>query len=101
MFMMICTLDDTTKKVELESILNKNNGTKSLTWLLGYDGLSKIPNTNPVVGGSLSSLFSSKERKVAIATIKGQDNLSKIKKLLYSIKTNKSLCDYIIIPIER
>lgn len=67
--MVVCTINDESKKGLFENVLSLNKGIKELIWLTGQDGIKKEIRQIPMIGGSMSSFFQNTHKLMSFITL--------------------------------
>ncbi|GKX29764.1 hypothetical protein SH1V18_22440 [Vallitalea longa] len=89
MYLVLCTINDESKKNIFESVLTIENGVHSVLWLTVKDGLDKkIKKT--IIGGSISGLYENKYKQTCFITLE-----DKAYKEIYIKMQKLGLEDYI------
>lgn len=99
MFLLICMLEKGISKEKIDSIIACEKNVQIITWLNGENGKVKEVNDNPMIVGTLRSIFKCKEQDVLLAKIEGRKNVDLIIKYISDISRINRNLEYFVIPL--
>jgi hypothetical protein len=83
---LCCTTELSTYK-KLSNYFDSNKDIDDITWITGQDGKEKKVRTNPAVAGTLGSLFTCKDKYVALIMINKNESA---KNVLNTLKAKRN-----------
>jgi hypothetical protein len=86
-------------KAMVQEVVENKKQVKSLTWLTGENGKTKVLKETPMIGGSLKSLFNYEEQEVLLAKIDGRKNVDSILNHIKKIGVNDSELDCFVVSL--
>ncbi|GMQ59174.1 hypothetical protein AN1V17_35710 [Vallitalea sediminicola] len=97
MYLVLCTINDESKKNVFESVLTTKNGVHSVLWLTVKDGLDKkLKNT--IIGGSISGLYENKYKLTSLITME-KESYKDIYQKLQKLGLEDYIDSYATLPI--
>lgn len=97
MYLVLCTINDESKKNLVESILTPRNGVHSVLWLTVKDGLDKrIKKT--IIGGSISGLYENRYKQTCLITMEDKA-YSEIYKKIQQLELEDYIDSFTKLPI--
>lgn len=99
MFLLVYTLRDHQTRFQIEELLQQIAAIKSISWITAQDGLNRKVKEDPMIGGSIRSLFKCSEKDLALIEIKGKDALTDVAASLRKYGGEDIQCELVAIPL--
>ena len=99
MYLLVCSVEKEVLKSELSYALNENEAVENAIWLNGENAKEIESSDMSLAIGSMTSLFTNKEKNVLLAKIRGKESVEKVINYIKSYSGKLNPVDYFVIAL--